>query len=170
FLFLPLAALVAGVLLLTSGYARSYKEAQLYFLPIFLTGLVPALTPFLPALPLRSAIVLVPVANIALAAKEILIGSLDWPMLALAWLTTSAAAVWTIRATARVLAQERLVTAADVDATEYAGGLALFERHVLRWFALLWGVFLVVSNYMIKADIRAQLVVNLVVLFFGASL
>ena len=48
FMYLPVAALVASVLLLISGYARSYKEAQMYFMPVVLLGLVPALAPFLP--------------------------------------------------------------------------------------------------------------------------
>jgi ABC-type Na+ efflux pump permease subunit/membrane protease YdiL (CAAX protease family) len=169
-LFLPLAALVASVLLLTSGYAKSYKEAQLYFLPVFLLGMVPALSPFLPGLPLRSAIVLVPIANIALAAKEILIGSFDWPMIALSWVVTGAAALWTTRLSVRFLSAEKLITAVDTDAIEFAGGPALFPRHVLRWFALLWGALLIVNNYTATADIRLQLLINLVGLFFGASL
>ena len=32
----PMAALLASVLLLVSGYAKSYKESQLYFFPVFL--------------------------------------------------------------------------------------------------------------------------------------
>src|SRR5439155_11645813 len=35
-LFIPLATLVASMLLMISGYAKTYKEAQLYFLPIYL--------------------------------------------------------------------------------------------------------------------------------------
>ncbi len=57
---LPLAALVAGILVLVSGYARSYREAQLYFLPLMLGAAVPALAAFLPEIALRSAIVFVP--------------------------------------------------------------------------------------------------------------
>ncbi len=47
-LFLPLAALAASGLLLVSGHARTYKEAQFMFLPVFLGGMVPALAAFLP--------------------------------------------------------------------------------------------------------------------------
>ena len=79
-LYLPVAALASSVLLFTSGVARSYKEAQLYFTPVFLLLLVPALSPILPGLTLRSAIVLVPLSNVALAVRDILVGSFDWPM------------------------------------------------------------------------------------------
>lgn len=169
-LFLPMAALATSVLLLTSGYAKSYKEAQLYFLPVFLLGLTPALAPLLPGLPLRSAIVLVPVANIALAAKEILIGAFDWPMIIISWLVTAASAWWVTRLGTRLLSAEKLITSVDTDAVEFAGGPALFDRHVLRWFALLWGALVIVNNYLATADIRVQLLINLVGLFFGSSL
>jgi sodium transport system permease protein len=168
FMYLPVAALVASVLLLTSGCAKSYKEAQIYFMPVLLVGLVPALVPFLPGISLRSIIVLLPVANIAVAVKDILTGSFDWPMIVLAWLVTAGAAVWTTRAGARFLLSERLITASDRDVVEAKGGLPLFERHVWRWFALLWGVLIIVSGYIEKLDVRLQLTVNLVVLLFGA--
>jgi len=48
-LFLPVAALGASILLLVSGYARSYKEAQLYFFPVFLLGMLPGLPRSCPA-------------------------------------------------------------------------------------------------------------------------
>jgi sodium transport system permease protein len=170
-LYLPVAALVAGVLLLTSGYARTYKEAQLYFLPVFLISLLPALAPFLPGLPFRSIIVLVPVANIALAVREILTGSFDWPMIVLSWLITAAAAAWVLDWGVRFLAVERLVTASDRDAADGMGGPAMFERHVLRWFAVLWAALLIVSGYYPPAsDLRVQVLVNILGLFLGTSL
>jgi len=168
-LYIPLAALAANVLLLVSGYARNYKEAQMWFLPVLLVGLVPAFAPCLPGVPLRSAVALVPVANLALAAKEILIGSFDWPMIALSWLTTAAAAIWTANLGVRSLIQEKLITVSDTDAIDLAVGPRLFERRVLRWFALLWAALLLVNNYTGTIDIRLQILVNLVGLFFGAS-
>lgn len=169
-MYLPVAALVASGLLLISGYAKSYKEAQMYFMPALLLGLVPAIVPFLPGISLRSMVALLPIANVAVAVKDILTGSFDWPMIALAWLVTAGAAVWITRAGARFLLTERLITAADRDAVDATGGLPLFERHVWRWFALLWGVLLIVNGFTETLDIRLQLVVNLVVLFFGAVL
>ena len=168
FMYLPVAALIASVLLLVSGCAHTYKEAQMYFMPVLLLGLVPALVPFLPGISLRSIIVLLPVANIAVAVKDILTGTFDWPMIALAWLVTAAATVWATRAGVRFLLAERLITASERDVVAAKGGLPLFERHVWRWFALLWAVLILVSGYSEKLDVRFQIVINLVVLFFGA--
>lgn len=169
-LFIPVTGIVSSVLLLTSGMAKSYKEAQMYFTPVLLVGLIPAVVPMLPGLSLRSAIVLVPIANIALAAKEILIGIYDWPMLILAWCVTAGTALALINLTVRALSSERLITAADSDPIIAAGGLPLLQTRVWRWFAVMWALLLIAGNYMQSWDIRAQLFVNLVVIFLGASL
>ncbi len=168
-LFLPVAALAAAALLLISGYARSYREAQMYFLPALLIGLVPAFSPFLPGVSLRSIMVVVPIANIALAIKEILVGSFDWPMILCAWLVTWMAVAWTVRAGVRFFSAERLITASDSETVGTVRGVGLFERHVFRWFACLWAALLIIGNYVEKIDVRVQVLVNLVGLFFGAS-
>jgi sodium transport system permease protein len=168
-LYLPVIALVSSALLATSGWARSYKEAQLYFTPVMLLGLLPALAPLLPAVRLRSAIVVVPIANIAVAAKEILIGTRDWPFIAAAWLITALAAAALARYTARMLSNERLVSAADFGREELVGGPALFQRRVLRAFALMWVAAIVLANYL-GPNVRAQLLLNIGGIFIGGSL
>jgi sodium transport system permease protein len=169
-LYLPVAALASSVLLLMSGYARTYKEAQLYFFPVFLLGIIPTLAPFLPGLALRSAIVMVPVANLSVAVKEVLTGTFDWPMIALAWIVTASAALWTSRLAVRTLTTEKLITTGETDAADLAGGPALFPRHVLRWFAVMWALlFAFALNMPPETDIRVQLLVNEIGLFFGAA-
>ncbi len=170
-LFLPVAALGASILLLVSGYARSYKEAQLYFFPVFLLGVLPGLAALLPAVPLRSAVLLVPVANISVAVKDTLVGRLDPWATAAAWTVTAAAAVAAAVAVARSLQTERLIVPSETEPAARIGGPALFSRHVLRWFAVLWAVVLLVAlNTEGRLDLRLQLVVNLVGLLLGGSL
>ncbi len=169
-LFLPVAALLSSVLLLTSGFAKSYKEAQLYFLPVTLIAILPALAPMLPDVPLRSIICLMPIANIAIAAKEILIGWYDWPMIALAWLVTAGTGAWLTKLSVSFLSAERLITAGvskDLPPTDGAGW---FSRRVGIWFAILWAVVWIVNSYTATADVRVQVTVNLVGLFFIGSL
>ncbi len=168
-LFLPVAALAASVLLLVSGKARTYKEAQLLFFPVFLIGLAPALAPLMPGLTLKSAIALAPVAGIAVAIKEILIGHFDWAMITVTWFATALPAVWLTRISVRFLSAEHLITAADPDVAQLGGGPAMFQQHVWRWFAVMWALLLMLGNYLEKADLRLQLFVNLVGIFLGAS-
>lgn len=168
-LYLPVAALASSVLLLVSGRARTYKEAQLAFFPVFLLGMLPALAPMMPGVSLRSAVVALPVANIAVAVKEVLTGTFDWPMIALAWAVTALAAAAVARLAERALSAERLVSAAE--RVEALGGPALFERRVARNFAMMW-VALVIGGVWLgeDSDIRLQLLINLGGIFLLGSL
>ncbi len=170
-LLLPLAALVASTLLLASGLARTYKEFQIYFFPVFVLLLAPAGAALLPGVELRSGIVLVPIANLAVAVREVLIGETDLPMLALAWGVSMAAAAGAARWTLHTLSTERLITASEYDRGEWEGGAALFPRRVLGWFAVMWViVFLAASNVPLLAELHGQLLFNLVGVFLGGSL
>lgn len=168
---LPLAAFTAGLLLLGSGYAKSYREAQLYFMPIILIGAVPALAGALPSISLRSAIVLVPIANISVGVKEVLVGRVDWLMLLLSWVVTAAAAGYTMVLAARTLSSERLIVPSTGEGEERPGVPALRIQRIAVWFGVMWGVMLLVSlNAGPDFDIRLQLLVNLVGIFLGGSL
>src|SRR4029077_6614883 len=79
-LFVPLAATIASVLLLISAYSKSYKESQMYFFPVYLLSLIPSLASLMPGISLRSAIAFVPLANVSVAAREIMMGKPD-PMM-----------------------------------------------------------------------------------------
>lgn len=170
-LFLPVIVMAAASLLLLSGVAKSYKEYQIYFLPLFLVFLVPSLAAFLPGVELTSAIVLVPVSGIAVATRALLMG--DWSMAwgTLAFASTGLAAALLLRRTESSLSNERLITSVGADEAEFRGGAALFPRHALRWFMGFWVAFFV-ANLWFAGDmgIRGQVVVNLVVIFLGGSL
>lgn len=170
-LLAPLAAIIAGVLLLVSAYSRTYKEFQQNFFPVSLLAIGPAAVAALPGIELRSAIVLVPVANLSVGVREVLVGKIDWLMLPLAFLVSSAAAVFLLKRAIEALSAERLITAAEVDAADFTGGPALFPRHVLRLFAVMWVVlFLVAGNLeFIAGSIERQLIFNFGVVFLGGS-
>lgn len=170
-IYLPVAMLVAGVLLLLSGYAGSYKEYQLFALPLTLLFLVPSAAAALPGIELRSAVAAVPLAGVSVAVREVLVGTYDWAFLTLAFISTSAAAGWTARLTTGYLSTERLISSAGLDAADLEGGPALFPRHVLRWFGGLWVALLLISFWAgTELGIRGHVAVNLLGLFLGGSL
>lgn len=75
-LIVPLAILFAGILLAISVYARSYREAQGYMVPLSYVVIVPAFASFLPGVELNYTLSLVPVVNISLVLKEVLTGKI----------------------------------------------------------------------------------------------
>jgi sodium transport system permease protein len=137
-LFLPLTVLISSVLLMLSGVSKSYKEYQVYLFPVLVLFFLPSLAAILPGMTLASVIAVVPIANVSVAVREVMVGQYQWPFLALAILSTSAVAAGLARLTERALSTEKLISAAQVDEADLAGGEALFRRRVLRWFALLW--------------------------------
>ncbi|HEU5238916.1 MAG TPA: ABC transporter permease subunit, partial [Pyrinomonadaceae bacterium] len=160
-LFIPLAATIASVLLMISAYAKSYKESQMYFFPVYLLSLIPSLASVLPGISLRSAIAFVPLANVSVAAREIMTGRPDHPMIAVTFLVMVLTACYVIRASARMLTREDLVIPAHVSASEFLGGPALFEKRVLRWFGLMWVVtFAVAANVPALATFKRQILFN----------
>ena len=170
-LFLPLTVLISSTLLLISGYAKSYKEYQIYFLPLFLVFLVPSLAGILPGLDLRSAIALVPIAGVGVAVREIMVGEYDWLFLAIAFASTAGASWWASRLTQRTLLTERLISSSDLDEADLLGGPALFPRHVLRWFVGMWVVFFLTAIWVGgELTLQGQKILNLGVIFLGGSL
>ena len=168
FLYAPAAVLLSSSLLLVSGRSKTYKEAQLLFAPVMLVSLAVAAIPVLPGIALRSAIVVVPIANLGVAAREILTGQYDWPLIAAAWAVTAAAAAVLARASVRALSAEKLITASDIDAADLTGGPALFPRRVGRWFAVLWALLLVWQlNVGGGFDSRLLIVINMAI--FGTA-
>lgn len=159
--FIPLAGLVSSILLIISGYAGSYKEAQLYFLPVYLLSLLPASAAFLPGVELRSAIALLPLANVSVAVREVMVGKFDFWMLLTVFLVNLAVTVLLIKRCAGLLTQERLITV-----NEYAGldtDADLLASHIWRWYLLMWAVvFVFASN---STQLRAQLLFNQLIVF-----
>ena len=170
-LFIPLAATIGSVLLMISAYAKTYKEAQMYFFPVYLVSLIPTLASVMPGISLRSAIAFVPVANVSVAAREILMGRPDVIMILVTFGVMAATAAYLMRAAARMLSREDIIIPAHYEAAEFLGGPALFQKRVLRWFALMWVVtFAVAINVPALASFRRQLLFNEIVVMIGATL
>lgn len=77
-LVLPLAVLFSAALMAISVYARSFKEAQSYIVPLMFVVILPAMASFVPGVELNPKFALVPILNVSLLAKEIFAG--QFPM------------------------------------------------------------------------------------------
>lgn len=169
-LFVPLAITIGSVLLILSAYAKSYKEASLYFLPVYLLGLLASLASLLPGIALRSAIAIVPIANVSIAAREILVGRADLPMIAVTFAVMAGSAAWLMRTASRMLSREDIILPAHAEPAAFEGGATLFGKRVLRWFAVMWAVqFAAAANIPQLASLQRQLVFNEIVVMVGAS-
>ena len=87
-LMLPVAALFAAVLLATSIFAKSFKEAQSYTAPINMAVIVPALFSFIPGVELTIPLSTVPLVNVSLALKEAWGGIYQWDCIAVIFVSS----------------------------------------------------------------------------------
>lgn len=106
---LPLAALIAAVLVFISGRSSSFKESQLLFFPAFVVTTVLSLAGAIPDLSLRSVLVLVPIANVSVAVREIILSHYDWLGVAATALVTLGWAALLMNMTSHTLLGEGLV-------------------------------------------------------------
>jgi sodium transport system permease protein len=170
-LFVPLAAAIAAALLIVSAYAKTYKEAQLHFFPLFMGSLVPALAGVLPALKSRSIVAFVPLANVSVAAREVLMGRPDPLMIGVTAAVTGLTAAALIRYSAKLLTREDIVVSAQRDQSILEGGEKLFQRRVFQWFAVMWAVtFAAAANVPQLQNARVQILFNQVGIFLISSL
>ncbi|KPL00770.1 MAG: hypothetical protein AMJ91_03375 [candidate division Zixibacteria bacterium SM23_73_3] len=87
-LMLPLAALFSSALLSVSLFAKSYKEAQSYVSPLMFVVILPAMINFIPGIELNWGLAFVPIVNISLAAREVLLGTFRWEFIGLIFVST----------------------------------------------------------------------------------
>jgi ABC-2 type transport system permease protein/sodium transport system permease protein len=73
------AAFFSAVLLLITSFARSFKEAQAYLIPLMVASLAPGYMSVMPGLELGPVMSVTPLANMVLLARDVLEG--DAPLL-----------------------------------------------------------------------------------------
>jgi sodium transport system permease protein len=77
------ALLVSALSLAVASLARGFREAQTLLTPLLLIGIVPGMAATMPGLELNSGLALVPLLNLALLIKAVILGTAGWHHLAL---------------------------------------------------------------------------------------
>lgn len=77
-LVLPIAAMYAALLLAVGLYARSFKEAQSYTVPLQLVLLIPMVVSFFPDLQTQGGMAWIPFVNVAMLLREVFKGEMPW--------------------------------------------------------------------------------------------
>jgi ABC-2 type transport system permease protein/sodium transport system permease protein len=121
-LLLLFAAFFSAVLLAVTSFARSFKEAQAYLIPLMLLSLTPGVASLMPDLKLDNGRALVPLLNIVLLGRDVLTGKAELATGAIVVLSTLIYAVGAVALAARVFGAEAVLY------SEQAGWSDLFRR------------------------------------------
>ena len=73
----PLGIIFSALLMTLSLFARSYKEAQSYITPLTFVVIVPAMMSLMPDTELSGRMALIPVLNVSILMKDVLIGQIN---------------------------------------------------------------------------------------------
>jgi ABC-2 type transport system permease protein/sodium transport system permease protein len=103
------AAFYSAVLLVVASFARSFKEAQAYIVPMVLVSLVPGLLALVPELELGTVTGLVPLLNIVLLARDLLSGKGDLMLASVVIVSTALYALAALVLAARTFGSEAVV-------------------------------------------------------------
>ncbi|RJP74778.1 MAG: ABC transporter permease [Candidatus Zixiibacteriota bacterium] len=108
-LFVPVAALFASTLIAIAVNARSYKEAQSYVYPLMFLVIIPAMTSMVPGIEVDLRMAFIPVVNVALILRNALMGSYDFALIALTFLSSTLYAAAGVFTAVRVFQKETVL-------------------------------------------------------------
>ncbi len=110
----PLAFFICSVMMSLAIFARSYKEAQNYVSPFYMLVVFPAMMTTLPGLEINEATQLIPIANVALLFKSMLMETVSWELYFGVFISTAVyamlalvVAVWLFQREDVILSEEK---------------------------------------------------------------
>ncbi len=113
---------ISAVSMCVTSFARSYKEANNYITPLMLVVMFVGYIGFIPNIELTQTMAMVPVANICLLIKNMLLFKVDYAAIAMVLLSNVAYAVLAIMFLSRIYDSEALLF------SDGKAGLQLFEK------------------------------------------
>lgn len=112
---LPLATLFSAILLSISTFSRNMKEARTYEQPLLMVSMILAMISFLPAIEMNNLMALIPIVNIALLFKAVMMNDYQLSHLFLTILSTLVLDVIAIWATIKLFSTEGILFRSDED-------------------------------------------------------
>lgn len=127
---LPLATLFAAILLSLSTFSRNMKEARTYEQPLMMVSMMMAMISFLPAIEMSNLMALIPVINIALLFKAVMIEEYQVSHLLITIGSTLILDVFAIWATIKLFKTESILFRSDDD----SGSIKAIKKNKASFF------------------------------------
>ena len=107
---IPFAVLFGGVMLAVCSFARTFKEAQNYMMPVMMSAIVPAMVvSYMPTIELKGVLTVIPVANIVILMRELFLGNFEASTVALCLISTCFYAAAAVVTAARIYGNESVL-------------------------------------------------------------
>jgi ABC-2 type transport system permease protein/sodium transport system permease protein len=122
----PLAIMFSAILLAVCSFARSFKEAQNYVMPVMVAALIPAVIGVLPGTRLDGPMLIMPVTNIVILTRDLFTGTTELDDILWVTLSTTLYAGTAVAVAARLFGQEAVLFA------DSGSVKTLFQRRFFR--------------------------------------
>ncbi len=108
-LLILFAAFFSAILLAVTSFARSFKEAQAYLIPLMLLSLAPGMMSLMPDLKFNGLLAVTPLVNIVLLARDVFEGDVQPTLATAAVLSTALYAFAAIGLAARIFGTDAIL-------------------------------------------------------------
>jgi sodium transport system permease protein len=106
----PFSVLSAAVMLAACSFARTFKEAQYYMMPVMMAAILPAMVvSYMPTIKLEGILLVIPVANIVVLIRELFLGQYSATAIVVPVLSTAFYAAAAVTLAARLYAHEAVL-------------------------------------------------------------
>ncbi|MDE6662171.1 MAG: ABC transporter permease [Lachnospiraceae bacterium] len=113
---------ISAITMCVTAFAKSYKEANNYITPLMLVVMFTGYIGFIPNIELTQTMAMIPVANICLLIKNMLVFKIDYMAIAVVFISNIAYAVFAILFLSKIYDSEAILF------SDGKGGLQLFEK------------------------------------------
>jgi len=173
-LLILFAGFFSAVLLALTSFARSFKEAQAYLIPLMLVSLTPGVLSLMPGVQLTGSLAVVPLLNIILLSREILSGTVTALPMLVAIFSTLCYASAALLIAARLFGSDAVLRGSEIsfsaalrrpDERKYVPSLSAAATTL----ALIFPTYYMVSNglgHLQDQQISTRLVINAIALAF----
>jgi ABC-2 type transport system permease protein/sodium transport system permease protein len=107
----PFAVLSSAVLLAVCCFARTFKEAQNYVMPVLIGSMVPAAVGLMQTMELTGVVQVTPIANLTLLTRDLFQGTWTWSSVVVVWLSTALYAGAAVAVATKLFGQEAVIFA-----------------------------------------------------------
>jgi sodium transport system permease protein len=150
-LLVVFASFFSAVLLSITSFARSFREAQAWLIPLMLVSLAPGILSLMPGVNLTLGLAIVPLVNIVLLGRELFQGTAAFHLYAVTLLSTLVYTILALRVAANVFGHDTVLfgNSAGVSAltsrpTDTRGRIPMSIG--VGWLILLIPLFIVLSG------------------------
>ena len=108
-ILVPLAFFICSVMMSIALFARNFREAQHYVTPFYLAITMPAIAASFPTVELTPMTMLLPILNVALLFKELLIGNFSPELISGVFISTAGWATLALTISVKLFQSEQLI-------------------------------------------------------------